>query len=103
MSLALTFWPLRVNYKGAAPYDIRFENATFLQGQNLDARYQFNSYRVTCRRDMSSSEKWLLGGGCTRCGTDYSVAVLDGDICLNHCKSLRRDVVSITQQVDCLK
>ena len=61
----LLFAPLSVNYEGAAPFDIRYQNTTFLQGQNIDAYYKFNSYRLTCRRDVYSSEKWLLGVGFT--------------------------------------
>jgi hypothetical protein len=57
--------PLSVNYEGAAPFDIRFQNTTFLQGQNVKARYKFNSYRATYRRDVYGSEKWIVGVGFT--------------------------------------
>lgn len=61
----LLYAPLSVNYEGAAPFDIKYQNTTFLQGQNIDAYYKFNSYRLTYRRDVYSSEKWLLGIGFT--------------------------------------
>jgi hypothetical protein len=63
--LFLLYAPLSVNYEGAAPFDIRFQNTTFLQGQNVDAYYKFNSYRVTYRRDILSSERWIVGLGFT--------------------------------------
>jgi hypothetical protein len=63
--LFLLYAPLSVNYEGAAPFDIRFQNTTFLQGQNVNAYYKFNSYRFTYRRDVYISEKWLLGVGFT--------------------------------------
>jgi hypothetical protein len=63
--LFLLYAPLSVNYEGAAPFDIRFQNTTFHQGQNVDAYYKFNSYRLTYRRDVYSSEKWIIGVGFT--------------------------------------
>lgn len=63
--LFLLYAPLNVNYEGAAPFDIRFQNTTFLEGQDVTARYKFNSYRLTYRRDVYSSEKWIVGVGFT--------------------------------------
>jgi hypothetical protein len=63
--LFLLYAPLSVNYEGTAPFDIRFQNTTFPEGKNLNALYKFNSYRVTYRRDVHSSEKWILGVGFT--------------------------------------
>lgn len=61
----LLYAPLSVKYEGAAPFDINFQNTTFFQGQNVDAFYKFNSYRLTYRRDVYRTEKWLLGIGFT--------------------------------------
>jgi hypothetical protein len=63
--LFLLYAPLSVNYEGPAPFDIRFQNTTFIKNQNINARYKFNSYRVTFRRDIYSSEKWIVGVGFT--------------------------------------
>ncbi len=63
--LFILYAPLSVNYEGAAPFDIRFQNTTFMQDQNINARYKFNSYRITYRRDIYSSEKWIIGLGFT--------------------------------------
>lgn len=77
--LFVLYAPLSVNYEGAAPFDIRFENTTFLQGQNVDARYQFNSYRVTYRRDVYTSDKWLLGVGFTAKIRDAEIRLKTAD------------------------
>jgi hypothetical protein len=63
--LFLLYAPLGVNYEGAAPFDIRFQNTNFLKGQNVNAYYKFNSYRVTYRRDILHSERWIVGVGFT--------------------------------------
>lgn len=78
--LFLLYAPLSVNYEGAAPIDIRFQNTTFLQGQNVDAYYKFNSYRVTYRRDIFSSEKWIVGLGFTAKIRDAEIRLTASDI-----------------------
>ena len=78
--LFLLYAPLSVNYEGAAPFDIRFQNTTFPQGQNVDAYYKFNSYRVTYRRDIISSEKWIVGIGLTAKIRDAEIRLTANDI-----------------------
>jgi hypothetical protein len=77
--LFLLYAPLSVNYEGAAPFDIRFQNTTFPQGQNVDAYYKFNSYRVTYRRDIISSEKWIVGIGLTAKIRDAEIRLTASD------------------------
>jgi len=57
--------PLGINYTGTATKDIDFQSSVFRQGETLDGYYQFNSYRLTYRRDIITSEDWLLGVGFT--------------------------------------
>jgi len=76
----LLYAPLSANYKGPAPFDIRYQNTTFLQGQNIDAFYKFNSYRLTYRRDVYRSEKWLVGVGFTAKIRDAEIRLTAGDI-----------------------
>ncbi len=76
----LLFAPLSVNYEGAAPFDIRYQNTTFLQGQNIDAYYKFNSYRLTYRRYIYSSDKWLVGVGFTAKIRDAEIRLTSDDI-----------------------
>lgn len=76
----ILYAPLSVNYEGAAPFDIRYQNATFLQGQNIDAYYKFNSYRLTFRRDIFSSDKWLVGIGFTAKIRDAEIRLTTADM-----------------------
>lgn len=57
--------PLTVNYEGAAPRDINFENSRFTEGTDIEGLYRFNSYRLTYRRDVLLRENWTLGIGFT--------------------------------------
>ncbi|WP_143960859.1 hypothetical protein [Litoribacter populi] len=57
--------PLGLRYDGAAPRTIDFENSTFPQGNNIDGYYQFNSYRLTYRRDLVRNDRWIVGVGFT--------------------------------------
>ncbi len=57
--------PLGINYHGNAATDINFQSSVFSQGEALDGYYQFNSYRLTYRRDIISSGNWLVGVGFT--------------------------------------
>ena len=76
----LLYAPLSVNYAGDAPFDIRYQNTTFLQGQNIDAYYKFNSYRLTYRRDIYSSDKWLVGVGFTAKIRDAEIRLSAADV-----------------------
>ncbi|WP_339924032.1 hypothetical protein [uncultured Cyclobacterium sp.] len=57
--------PLGIDYKGTANRDINFESSVFEQGQALDGYYQFNSYRLTYRRDILTAGNLLVGVGFT--------------------------------------
>jgi hypothetical protein len=59
------FAPLGLNYEGIAPFDIRFQQSLFPEGQPIEGFYKFNSYRVGYRRDLFMSERWNLGVGFT--------------------------------------
>ena len=59
------FAPLSISYEGAAPFDINFQNSTFGAGEAIDGFYKFNSYRLTYRRDIIATERWLVGIGFT--------------------------------------
>lgn len=69
----LLWAPLGINYEGRAPYTINFQNNVFREGVQTDGYYQFNSYRLTYRRDFISNSKWTLGLGFTAKIRDASV------------------------------
>ncbi len=63
--LFLLYAPLGLNYEGAAPFPIRFQQSTFTQGEFIEGFYKFNSYRLGYRRDVMKSERWTIGVGFT--------------------------------------
>lgn len=65
--------PLFINYEGTAPRDISFQQTSFNQGEALAGFYQFNSYRLTYRRDVYVEGPWRLGVGFTAKVRDASV------------------------------
>jgi hypothetical protein len=71
--LSVLIAPLWVNYEGLAPFDIQFQNSMFSQGVLTRGFYKFNSFRLTYRRDLIQSERWILGLGFTGKIRDASV------------------------------
>lgn len=65
--------PLQIKYKGTAPRSLQFQNSLFRQGERLEGVYKFNSYRLTYRRDLLHSSRWVLGLGFTAKIRDASV------------------------------
>lgn len=59
------FAPLSIRYEGAAPHQIRFQQTVFAQGEAIDGRYKFNSYRLTYRRLLLQNGQWTLAVGFT--------------------------------------
>jgi len=73
------FAPLGINYEGPAPFDIRFQNTDFNQGELIEGFYKFNSYRLTYRRDIFRSDRWTLGVGFTAKIRDARIQLTAGD------------------------
>lgn len=73
------FAPLGLNYEGPAPFDIRFQNTDFDQGEFIEGFYKFNSYRLTYRRDFFVSDRWTLGAGFTAKIRDARVQLTAGE------------------------
>lgn len=61
----LLYAPLSVRYKGAAPFDINFQNSLFERNTQISGFYKFNSYRLTYRRDFVRNKNWIIGAGLT--------------------------------------
>jgi hypothetical protein len=59
------FAPLGLDYKGTAPFDIRFQQSVFPEMQMIEGFYKFNSYRLGYRRDVLISDRWTIGVGFT--------------------------------------
>ena len=72
------FAPLGLNYEGAAPFQIRFQQSTFEPGEFIEGFYKFNSYRLGYRRDVLKSERWTIGVGFTAKIRDARVKLSSG-------------------------
>lgn len=78
--LSVLYAPLSIDYKGPAPFDISFQGNLFSQGQDVDGLYKFNSYRLTYRRDLVMTERWILGLGFTAKIRDARVKLSTDDM-----------------------
>ncbi len=63
--LQLLYAPLTLNSSGYAPFDISFNGTSFSQNDFLEAKYRFDSYRLTYRRTFYKSENFSIGLGLT--------------------------------------
>jgi hypothetical protein len=72
--------PLGLRYEGNAPREITFQNSVFPSGTPIDGFYQFNSYRLTYRRDLVRSENWIVGVGFTAKIRDAVVRLQDENV-----------------------
>lgn len=74
------FAPLGLNYEGPAPYDIRFQQSMFSEGQQIEGFYKFNSYRLGYRRDILMTDRWTIGVGFTAKIRDARVKLSSGNL-----------------------
>lgn len=68
--------PLRVDADGITGKDILFEGVTFPSGTPLEAKYRFDSYRLTYRYDFDRK-------GAFRAGIGFTAKIRDAEISLN--------------------
>jgi hypothetical protein len=64
-SISALYAPLSVKSDGSVPYDVNFDGTIFPANSMLDAKYKFNSYRLTYRYDIVLREKVEFGLGIT--------------------------------------
>lgn len=77
--LSVLYAPLSIDYAGVQDQDIRFQQTVFPSGEEIQGFYKFNSYRLTYRRDLVSSEKWTFGLGLTAKIRDARVQLKNTD------------------------
>jgi hypothetical protein len=71
---------LVIDYEGRVPFDIDFQDVTFTEEDGLVLGfYQFNSYRLTYRRDLIQTDNWILGLGATAKLRDATVRLGSGE------------------------
>jgi hypothetical protein len=63
--IQLLYAPLTLNSSGYAPRDISFNGTSFSQSDFINAKYRFDSYRLTYRRTFYKNERFSVGLGLT--------------------------------------
>jgi hypothetical protein len=76
-SLSVLYAPLSLNAEGRVDKDIFFNGVTFPANSPLQALYKFNSYRLTYRFELVSSQKWQVGIGLSAKMRDAEIRVED--------------------------
>jgi hypothetical protein len=76
-SLSVLYAPLTLNAEGSVDRDIFFNGVTFAASAPLQALYKFNSYRLTYRFELVSSQSWQVGIGLTAKMRDAEIRVED--------------------------
>jgi len=79
-TLSVLFAPLTTTSDGSIPYDINFSGTVFPANTALDAKYKFNSYRLTYRYDIVKKPKIDFGLGFTAKIRDASIALESADL-----------------------
>ncbi len=75
-TISLLYAPLMVKSNGSTNKQIDFEGVTFPSNTALNARYTFNSYRITYRYDIVKRSKFEFGLG-------FTAKIRDAEIALN--------------------
>jgi hypothetical protein len=76
--LSLLAAPLTLDASGSIDESVDFEGETFEAGTPLDARYRFNSYRITYRYGLYASERFSTGIGITGKVRDAAIEISGG-------------------------
>lgn len=75
-TISLLYAPLLVKSNGSTKKEINFNGVIFPLNTFLNARYQFNSYRITYRYDFVKKPKFEFGLG-------FTAKIRDAEIALN--------------------
>lgn len=73
------FAPLSIGAQGLSDQDIQFAGSSFANGDSLDARYVFNSYRLTYRYLFPRKGDFQFGLGATAKIRDALIRIEDGE------------------------
>lgn len=77
----LGLWaPLSVEGQKKFNENISYQGATFVNTQNTDFLYKFNSYRLSYRYQFFHSDKWTLMGGFTGKVRDARIQLQQGNL-----------------------
>ena len=76
--LRLMLAPFEYTETGNLPYDVFFVDKTFITGVNTEAKYKFNSYRLTYRYQFYDNDRWQWYVGGTLKVRDAEIALKQG-------------------------
>lgn len=76
--LRALYAPLTIDVKGSSDQSINFQNQVFAANTPLEARYTFNSYRLTYRYTFREDDRWTLRVGFTGKVRDAQIRVAQG-------------------------
>lgn len=76
--LRLLLAPFEYTESGVLPYDVLFVDRTFSAGVNTEAKYKFNSYRLTYRYKFFVNDRWQWHVGGTLKVRDAEIALTQG-------------------------
>ena len=76
--LRLMLAPFEYTETGTLPYDVFFVDKTFTGGVSTEAKYKFNSYRLTYRYQFFTNERWQWYVGGTLKVRDAEIALTQG-------------------------
>lgn len=78
-TISALYAPLTFDYSGSFSRDYTIGENTFLANTPIDARYRFNSYRITYRYEWFNEGAWHFGIGLTGKVRDARIAVNSGN------------------------
>ncbi len=79
--IELTAAPLAFDYTGLNSNSIEFGDNTYTQaGDQVTARYEFNTYRASYRYQFIDGNKWQLAAGASLLIRDARIAVAQGNL-----------------------
>jgi hypothetical protein len=76
--LRLMLAPFEYTETGTLPYDVFFVDKTFIAGASTEAKYKFNSYRLTYRYRFFRNDRWQWYVGGTLKVRDAEIALTQG-------------------------
>ncbi len=76
-TLAALYAPLSLHSSGSMDEDVSFNGEVFAAGEDLEAVYQFNSYRLRWTYDVVQKDNFVLGLGLTGKVRDAAIELKD--------------------------
>jgi hypothetical protein len=78
--IRLVLAPLSYEERGTFARDVRFDGATFVAGERLEAEYRFNSWRLGYSYQYYDAASWQLWVGATAKLRDAKIELTQGEV-----------------------